>query len=446
MNPSNFLHYCLSAATGVLILSSIFLSCTTTAALREGSAQPIENKWKELRLDQRYHVGLSIFDLRANKTIFGYRDDNYFTPGSNAKILTLYTALQILDDSLDAAAYTITGDTLRIWGGGDPGNAYPETDSAGSLVHFLQSTDKTILFSNDHFRADRYGPGWAWDDYPYSFQCERSAYPIYGNQVWITREGNNVDITPGYLAPVVSVVPDTLTRLERSEWGDRFVYRYDRRKPQESVHLPIALLKNDILMTWQEATGKRIRFVNTPVAADALRLKGSPRDSLLKIMMQESDNFIAEQLMLQSAWKTTNVMSDSAFFDLVRHTYLQEVEDDIQWADASGLSRYNLITPRALVTVLRKIYDHKGQAYIRHIFAAGGQSGTIRDWFGEDASTPYVYAKSGGMKNTYCLSGYLLTRSGNILIFSWMNNQFTEAPSAVKASMAKMFSFLYEEY
>jgi D-alanyl-D-alanine carboxypeptidase/D-alanyl-D-alanine-endopeptidase (penicillin-binding protein 4) len=50
------------------------------------------------------------------------------------------------------------------------------------------------------------------------------------------------------------------------------------------------------------------------------------------------------------------------------------------------------------------------------------------------------------MRNVLNLSGYLITRKGKILIFSWMNNQCMDKSATVKASMEKFLTFLYEEY
>lgn len=426
--------------------SLILCSCHTTSLFRSGSDRQITKEWEKLHLSPHHHAGLSVYDVQQGKWIFGYRDDNYFIPASNTKILTMYAALQALGDTLDAAYYTYRNDTLIVWGGGDPGTNYPDIDSAGALVRFLQQANHPIIFSNAHLRTKRYGSGWAWDDYPYSFQCERNAFPIYGNQLWVDRSGEQIRVKPHYLKPLVEIRRDTTSILARTERGDSFSYRYDEHTQKEQLSVPITFLKKDLSYTWSEAIGKFVSVDDIPLQPGVLRVKGSPRDTLLRIMMQESDNFIAEQLLQASSLKVLGYMSDSAIIDQVRHTWFRQVDDYIQWVDGSGLSRYNLMTPRTFVTVLRMILDMKGMTYLKTILAAGGKSGTIRDRFGDDAAEPFIYAKSGGMKNTYNLSGLLITKQGHVLIFSWMNNAYTGESASLTADMEEFFTFLYEEY
>jgi D-alanyl-D-alanine carboxypeptidase/D-alanyl-D-alanine-endopeptidase (penicillin-binding protein 4) len=104
------------------------------------------------------------------------------------------------------------------------------------------------------------------------------------------------------------------------------------------------------------------------------------------------------------------------------------------------------MTPRSVISVLLESLRLKDMAYMKDVFPAGGQTGTIQNGFKGKNGKPYIYAKSGSLKNVYCLSGFLLTKSGNILLFSWMNNQFEGRSTEVKASMEKFFSFLYEQY
>ena len=96
--------------------------------------------------------------------------------------------------------------------------------------------------------------------------------------------------------------------------------------------------------------------------------------------------------------------------------------------------------------MLNKIYDEKGLDFIKEIFAAGGVNGSLKRWDLDKGNKPFVYAKSGTMRNVLNLSGYLITHKGKILIFSWMNNQCMDKSDDIKTAMEKFLTFLYEEY
>jgi D-alanyl-D-alanine carboxypeptidase/D-alanyl-D-alanine-endopeptidase (penicillin-binding protein 4) len=437
---------------GKILLSSLILtglwltSCHTSSSLTTGPVKSLNKVWNELHLAEEEHVGLYIMDIQSGKKVFGYRDDNYFIPASNTKILTMYAALSILKDKIEAGRYVIYGDSLVIWGGGDPGSKYTEIDSAAPLVDFIKTTTKKVFFSTSHFQTERFGQGWAWDDYPYTFQCERNAFPILGNRLWIKRRKDTIDITPAYLLPVFKFATDTVAKASKSEWGEGYTYTYDPRQAADQRQVPITFFKNDIQHIWSEVTGKSISMETMAMPAETMSIAGSPRDTLLKRMMQESDNFIAEQLLLACAFKKVNYMAEDIIIDSLMQGPLLNIPDDIKWIDGSGLSRYNQMTPRSIVWVLGQIYDLEGMNYIKSIFPAGGVSGNIKDLYQGKNGLPYIYAKTGTMQHISCISGFLLTRSGKILVFSWMNNQFMSDPDELKGKMEKLFSFLCDHY
>lgn len=438
--------------TGIKVLCLVFtttvllLSCSTTKAQKSGQASSLSKAWADLNIELQYHTGLAIYDLSKDKWVFNHRDDNFFTPASNIKMLTMYATLQYLEENVPAAFYQIRGDTMVFWGGGDPGTLYPDITASTPFIDFLKATSKKIIFSDGHFDTERFGTGWAWDDYPYSYQTERTAFPIYGNRLWIDRYVDSLVVTPKYFELVTTIRKSTIDTIGRDEEGTHYFYDYTDYKNEEHLTIPVSLFKNDIRFIWQEATGKEIQFESLAMPRNTMRIDGTSRDTLLKYMMQESDNFIAEQLLLTCALRQTGRMDETTMIKKILDGPLAQLPDKITWVDGSGLSRYNLLTPRSAIFILRKIIDQKGIDYVKSIFPAGGQSGTIADWYINPGKPPYVYAKTGTLDNAHCLTGILITDSGKILLFSWMNNQYNAESYTVKRSMEKLFTWLRDNY
>jgi D-alanyl-D-alanine carboxypeptidase/D-alanyl-D-alanine-endopeptidase (penicillin-binding protein 4) len=103
---------------------------------------------------------------------------------------------------------------------------------------------------------------------------------------------------------------------------------------------------------------------------------------------------------------------------------LTDIPQQPRWVDGSGLSRYNLFTPESMVYLLKKMYDEIPREKLLSYLPVGGVSGTLKGNFASKEGEPFVYAKSGSLANNYCLSGYIMTRRGKILIFSFMDNHF----------------------
>ncbi len=422
------------------------MACTVSQPFTSGSAHSLKRQWIKSGQGTNHHVGVTIYDPVARKTLFAYRDTHYFTPASNTKLLTLYVALQSLGDSLTSARYLNTNDTLYVWGGGDPGTWYPQPENNHPLISFLTGVEKPVVFSDAHFKAGRFGRGWAWDDFPYAFQCERTAFPIYGNRIRIERDQDSLTIKPHFFKSAFTISKDTVTRYGKTEWGDQYYYTYPSGNTRDDRSIPITFFENDTRYLWREVTGKNIFLSSIPIPDHTQVLHGSVTDTLLKIMMQESDNFIAEQILLNCSFDVLGYMSDKDFIEKSKSTILSNCANEPKWFDSSGLSRYNALTPATITDVLNRIYQLKGMEYIKAIFAAGGESGTLKNNFFIPGEKPYVYAKSGSLRDVYCLSGYLITKSGKVLLFSWMNNHIRQSKAALISEMENYLLFVYNHY
>ena len=170
-----------------------------------------------------------------------------------------------------------------------------------------------------------------------------------------------------------------------------------------------------------------------------------PSDSLYKRMMEVSDNFLAEQILILASSKLSDTLSTSHVRNHILDTQLKELKHRPRWVDGSGLSRYNLFSPRSFVEVLIKLYSSIPQKRLFNLFPAGGVSGTIKNWYA-GLNKPYVYAKSGTLGNNYNISGYVLTNSGKVLAFSFMNNHFKKSTNTVRMQMQQMLEHLKNWY
>jgi D-alanyl-D-alanine carboxypeptidase/D-alanyl-D-alanine-endopeptidase (penicillin-binding protein 4) len=76
----------------------------------------------------------------------------------------------------------------------------------------------------------------------------------------------------------------------------------------------------------------------------------------------------------------------------------------------------------------------------------GGVAGTIKSAYKTDNGVPFVWAKTGTLANNHNQSGYLVTRQGKRLAFSFMNNNFTRPPREIRDEMVRIMTYLHENY
>lgn len=392
------------------------------------------------------HTGFMLYDPQEQKTIFEHNADRYFTPASNTKIFTLYTSLNVLGDSIPALRYIISGDSLIFWGTGDPSFLYRNVYDNGKVLTFLKNSGKELFFSPANFFTEHFGPGWAWDDYDYTFSSERTPFPVYGNSFEVVKVGQNLYANPAFFQPFIQISSDTLEeeKLTRQTDSNHVTYYPGRKVKRSRWEKPLKMDTTLLPGILSDTVKRKVSVINRHFDLAAQTIYSLPADSLYKVMMQESDNFIAEQLLLVCS----NVLSDSLKPEIaikyVEENFLSDLPDKPVWVDGSGLSRYNLFTPRSIVNVWKKIYQKVPQERLFKILAAGGETGTIKNYY--RAEKPYIYGKTGTLSNNHCLSGYIITKKGKTLIFSLMNANFTQPTREVKKWMEEVLRLIHDNY
>jgi len=389
------------------------------------------------------HVGLSLYDPQKKEFIYSFQDDRYFTPASNTKIFTLLASVSTLGDSIPGLRYTSTGDSLIIWGTGDPSFLYKNCFSESRVYNFLKNAPQALYVAGANFPTARFGPGWAWDDYNDYYSAERSALPIYGNVIAVASRRDSLSVEPKYFENFVRIIPR----------AEKFKVVRKEESNEASIHLPYnkRLYKADIpfrvdssLVTalLMDTLRRFVTPINKVQPSTASRLYSIPSDSLYKVMMQESDNFIAEQLLILCAGVLSDTLDPKVAIRRIQQNYLSDLKDKPVWVDGSGLSRYNLFTPRTIVQVWEKIYQQVPRERLFPLLATGGKNGTVKNWFKSDQ--PFIFGKTGTLSNNHCLSGFLITRSGKTLIFSYMNSNFARPIKDVRTSMEEILKSIYD--
>lgn len=433
-------------ALATLLLNTPQLSAQTTKEKQKALAWKIEQS----KVFSKIFTGFALFDPVEKKMIYQKDADKYFTPASNTKILTFYTALKLLGDDLPMTHYITTGDSLIIWGTGNPQFLNPKLSQDSSFWAFLQDPNYELFYSDHNFMDQHYGAGWAWDDFNTAYQPEKSPFPIYGNTAQFSWDEKNIFVKPQYFHKFVLPSPARQTNaiISRDIGQNVFLYKpwiqdkssFEKKIPfQYNPKLLVQLLSDTLKRTVQY-----LPFDEIPLRERQTFSSPMP-DTLYQLLMQDSDNFIAEQLLLMCSDKIYGVHNTEKIIDYAKDVLFESLPDELVWRDGSGLSRYNLFTPRSLVYILNKIYRMVPSERLLKIFPAGGASGTIEKWYG-GKDEPYVFAKTGTLSNKHCLSGFLKTDSGRTLIFSFMHNNYIGSPNPVKKEMERILEGIRKDF
>ncbi len=416
----------------LLLLTVLFIRCTT---VKRSIIKKIDTQIESDPFKNQF-TGFLIIDPVSRDTIYNSNSTRYFTPASNTKIFTLFASLNLLPDSIPTLKYVIENDTIYVQGTGDPTVLHPYFNDSTAL-HFMDKYKNIALYPNN-FKEEKFGPGWSWDDYHWYYSPERSGFPLYGNIVTI-KNVDTIEVLPKYFKDSIVFIDYPANReLQKN------IFYFNPSK-KDTVEIPFRVDSSLTKNLLEKSLHKKIRITHKIPEGEQQILYGIPSDSVYKRMMEVSDNFLAEQLLILGSSTLSDTLNSHKAREYVLDNYLSDLRQPPRWVDGSGLSRYNLFTPESIVHVLHKMFREIPRERLYLFFPAGGESGTIEDWYPGNPE-PYIYAKTGSLSNNHCLSGYLLTKSGKTLIFSFMNNHFMESSSEIKNRMQSIFEEIRDTY
>ncbi len=441
--------------TTLLLLLTGLCSCSSYQKFSRQERRQLAGQIEESAVFSRLFTGFAILDPETGEWLYQHEADKYYTPASNTKLFTLYTSLKVLADSLPTLRYARGDGYLVFQGTGNPLFLHPEFDLPNPAWDLLAGARAQLYFSDANYDDRRFGPGWSWADYRYGYQAEKSPLPLYSNLIWLERDtlANALSLEPPFFQSYLRHDPAldrlTLPYQERSEFSNSLranaatwdTAYFQRQLPIYDVQGHTHLILGDTLHRWIHR--------GSPEPADSLAfttLYQPLPDTLLRKFMQESDNYLAEQLLLMCSAKLFDGrLNTSDVIDWATDSLFQDLPDPLNWADGSGLSRYNLFTPRSIATLLTKLYREYPHDWLFSILPAGGLRGTISSWYAGPEG-PFVFAKTGTLANKHCLSGYLLTASGKTLIFSFMHNNYLGSSNPVKEEMEQVLNWIRVHY
>lgn len=417
-------------------------------AIDRQMSRKVSGLFKESEVLKKHYVGFALYDMSADKMVFENNADKYFTPASNTKLFTFYGGLKMTPDSIPALRYIERGDSLIFWGTGDPSFLYAKLKGTRAF-DFLRNTNKQLYFAPGRYTGGFYGRGWQWDDYNDYYQAEINELPIMGNLLEIKEMGGVLRVSPKLFADCV--VPDSLIKagdflVKRDFNTNRFNYPAIKAPEGYKQEIPYKVSLPATLALLSDTLKKKVDLISMKMPTNAKTVYSLKSDSVFKEMMLPSDNFIAEQLLLVYCNQIGEDLNAERAIEYIKKTYLEELQDKPMWIDGSGLSRYNLFTPRDIIKLLELIYKEvNDQKRLFAMLPAGGKSGTLKNAYPK-TNDPFVFGKTGTLSNIHCQSGYVVTKKNKVYLFSFMNNNFVSSTTAVRDEMGKIISYIHENY
>ena len=349
------------------------------------------------QLPKGSNVGISVYDLTANRMLYEYQADRLSRPASTMKLVTAITALSQpgFDEPFRTEVWyrgrveadTLHGD-LYVVGGFDPELDEEDFDSLVSAVARAPfSVIKGRVYGDVSMKDSLYwGSGWLWDDNPASFQPYLSPLMLEKGVVRVTviptQAGDTAEVSVSPASSYYTVNNTARTRTPTA--GDLRVTRRWMENSNEilvSGNVTQRQTRTFNLYSSQDffmhTFAERLRAAGIRCLSDSLYAFGElTRDSLATLlavhetsaqrvldeMLKESDNLNAEAMFYRLGAQYTGRKhirardAQKAVRKLIGDLGLNAL--DYRLADGCGLSHYDYISPELLVTFLRYAYGH----------------------------------------------------------------------------------------
>ncbi len=346
-------------------------------------------------------------------------------------------------------------------------------DLADQLVkNGVKYIEGDLIGDDSYFAYERFGEGWAQDDLLWDYGTAVSALSINDNVIFLT-------ILPGKRpgdAAVVAIDPEVpYYQIENKiVTGVSGVQDITVRREPGSKHVQLlgsipladtgfheslavedpaefaAMIFRDLL----RARGVTIRGIararhaepflstsNSPrpssSAQDSAAKNSSPTPALV-LAVHESQRLIEDievtdkvsqnlhaELLLRLAGALKGKTADVAGgLEVVRNfaSLAGISSDELALFDGSGLSRRTLVSPEAVVKLLRYVAQQPWGTLFKQALPVSGVDGSLSERLNDADTRGRVHAKTGSLSHVNGLSGYAQTASGKQVIFSILSN------------------------
>ena len=332
-----------------------------------------------------------------------------------------------------------------------------------------------VIGDDSYFPRERYPNGWEIDDMVWEYGAAISAIVVDDNTVALMltpgeQAGNPVQGTVTPATPDFTVENDVVTSAADVKPDLTLT-----REPGANIvvvkgSLPAKSAPRKLVLAIEEpaqhaaATLKRLleergikvdgvaktRHAQEGTAGDPAVLAehvSVPLGDAVKLINKISQNLHTEMLLRTVARQSGVWATPDELMKVPVDFYAAAgvAPGDVIQADASGLSRHDLVTPRAIVTLLSFAQKQSWFGFYFASLPVAGVDGTLEDRMKNSLATGRIHAKTGSVEHVRTLSGFAETPGGRRVIFSFLsNNQGGKSHEAADALTGLCVAMLEE--
>lgn len=376
------------------------------------------------------HLGVLVTNLASGQVLYSSNATSGFAPASTNKLATAVAAVQVLGPNARFTTKVVSGrspGSIVLVGGGDPTLAarippafdYPQPatllELAKRTAHALRARGRTSVqlgYDTSLYTGPGLAPGWP---------TGANGYVATGNVSVITP----LEVDQGRVTASGAPADNEESNGLRTT---------------DPAGLAAAVFAGLLRADGISVSGSPAQVVAPAGASKLASVQSPPLSQIVQLMLEESNNVMAENLARHVALATGQQPSFSGAAAGVTSVLRRlGVSGELSLYDGSGLSPADRISPAVLVQVVDLAARHPQLRSVLAGLPVEGFSGTLAQGgsvfgLGGPSGFGVVRAKTGNLNTVAALAGTAYARNGQLLTFAVMADQLNASNLGLAAT------------
>ena len=241
---------------------------------------------------------------------------------------------------------------------------------------------------------------------------------------------------------------DRLVKGKLPQFTDRFMVKGSMPDPefQLAYEFTKVLINNGIYVV-KKPKGFRLIDIELPNSyKDFSFLFSQPSKTVKEIAFWtnfKSVNLFAEGLLNQLGYSKTANGSTESSIRVLEDFWAQKIDlSGMILKDGSGLSRSNAISANHFCQLLTYMYKSVNYNVFKETLPIAGKSGTIASLCKGQIGEGRIFAKSGTISKVKAYAGYVYSKSGKKIAFSFSINNYNGSSADLQNKIEKVLNSL----
>lgn len=483
----------------IIIIFIIFFSLFAGNTHAQNQVQKAVNQLASDADLKHAGFGFCLIDVDENKIIAQHNADLGLIPASSLKVVTTATALGVLGADyqfktiLEYDGNILPDGTLRgnlyIKGYGDPTLASHEMEGVAGFDELMQnladavkragikSIEGYVVGDASFFETAATGRTWIWEDMgnyyaggPHGLNIHENLYYLDFRQFPKLNQAPRNTATRPHVPDVKFInelqaagansgdnayifgAPYTRTRYVRGTLPvgtGTFTIKGSLPEPAyfAAHHLAKTLEKNGIY-TGMCISTQRIFKENKNKKRRLIFSVKSPRlRDIVERANIKSVNLYCESLLKTMGAEKQGKGTSEAGLEVIKNYWMERgvKMSGFVMRDGSGLSPRNAVSTKNLAQIMRKVAkDTAVYKDFNTSLSVAGKSGSLKNMFAGTHATGNLRAKSGYMDKVRSYTGYVKSKSGKLMAFSIIVNNYSGGAGAMRKKMERVMTAIAE--